>query len=339
MTNCSPSKKKLCGNCEICIQRSFSTIYNSKFILDEDPKVIFKYSKQKYDFNCNKCYHSFEKSVSDITFGQWCPYCSKPPKRLCGNCEICFGRSIASIDRAKSCWETSLNDNLDPKFVFKGARKKRWFGCDTCNHKFEISPNHITTHNQWCPYCSNILLCENDCEDCFEKSFASVELYSKLWFTEMNGGVAPRDVFKNSHKKYWFKCDKCNSKFEKQLDNLNLHDTGCSCLGYWKTEIECRDIFEKLTGFDFPKRSRFLDNKYELDGYCEELSIAFEYQGEPHYYFIEFFHKTIRIFLERHLADKIKQVLCRKNDIKLITIPYFIKDKEEFIINKLEKLL
>ncbi len=126
MSNCSPRQQKLCGKCEICIKRSFASIEKSKFITDCDPKFIFKNSHQIHKFECRDCKHFFQIRIKNISLqNQWCPYCSKPPKRLCGDCETCHNRSIDSIEKLRENWNYELNDNLEPKFIFKGARKKR----------------------------------------------------------------------------------------------------------------------------------------------------------------------------------------------------------------------
>ena len=46
-----------------------------------------------------------------------------------------------------------------------------------------------------------------DCENCFDRSFASHEK-SKYWDNLLND-KDPRNVSLNSGKKYWFECDKC----------------------------------------------------------------------------------------------------------------------------------
>ena len=46
----------------------------------------------------------------------------------------------------------------------------------------------------------------------FDRSFASHEK-AKCW-SEKNGEVKPKDVYKGSSKKYWFDCDKCHHSFE-----------------------------------------------------------------------------------------------------------------------------
>ncbi|MCR4314367.1 MAG: hypothetical protein NUV84_03925 [Candidatus Uhrbacteria bacterium] len=60
--------------------------------------------------------------------------------------------------------------------------------------------------------------------------------------------------------------------------------------------------------------------KLELDFYIEELKIAFEIQGEQHYKFVEFFHKTKEKYEERKSYDTQKADLCRGRKVRLIEI-------------------
>ena len=66
----------------------------------------------------------------------------------------------------------------------------------------------------------------------------------------------------------------------------------------------------------------------ELDGYNEELSIGFEYQGLQHYEFIEFFYNSEKKFKQRQKDDELKRKLCKRNKVHLIEIPYFIPKNE-----------
>ena len=58
----------------------------------------------------------------------------------------------------------------------------------------------------------------------------------------------------------------------------------------------------------------------ELDGFCESLDIAFEYQGLQHYKHVEYF-QTKAQFEKRQQDDERKQSLCKKNGIVLISVP------------------
>lgn len=57
----------------------------------------------------------------------------------------------------------------------------------------------------------------------------------------------------------------------------------------------------------------------ELDGYCEELGIAFEHHGIQHYKKLS--HLKNEVFQNRVKLDKIKIELCEKAGINLLIIP------------------
>lgn len=96
------------------------------------------------------------------------------------------------------------------------------------------------------------------------------------------------------------------------------------------TETVCRKYIEYL--FDLPFRKVMPDwlineegNKIELDGYNEQLGVAFEADGKQHTHFIEYFHKTVENFEKRQQMDFIKDKLCKERGIILIRIPYTVK--------------
>ena len=114
---------------------------------------------------------------------------------------------------------------------------------------------------------------------------------------------------------------------------------------YRKYENECRRIFESIFNKQFPTvRPSFLKRKngrnLELDGWCPELNLAFEYNGIQHYKFTPKFHKSITDFENQIQRDREKRYLCNINKIKLIEIPYNIKfeDLKPYIIKKLKDL-
>lgn len=66
-----------------------------------------------------------------------------------------------------------------------------------------------------------------------------------------------------------------------------------------------------------------------------KVKIICKNHGEQHYYQIDHFHREDNALLKQQIRDEIKKRLCKKEGIKLIEIPYYIKNKEEFIKSKI----
>ena len=207
------------------------------------PNEVALNSHKKFWFDCDKCSHSFETTVSGINrLNRWCLFCAN--KKLCedNECNLCFEKSFASHEKSKYLHDKTIN----PRTLFKNTNKKHWFDCDKCDHSFEMVVSGIYTCNRWCAYCAHQKLCEDaECKSCFENSFASHEKSKYLH----NKAINPRSIFKNTHKKFLFDCDKCEHKFETRLLNINQQNSGCPycsthCVILCK-DINCNQCFEK----------------------------------------------------------------------------------------------
>ena len=96
------------------------------------------------------------------------------------------------------------------------------------------------------------------------------------------------------------------------------------------TEPIFKQAFEYLFGYPFIKTNKILiikennNKKYlELDGYCDELKIAFEYQGHSAHWNVKNFR-----YESTYKRDILKNELCSKLGIVLIQIP-MIKESED----------
>lgn len=152
-------------------------------------------------------------------------------------------------------------NTLLPSVVALNSHKKYWFDCE-CGHQFEIALNCLNK-GSWCPYCSNKKICDenNNCIICIDKSFASVE-YSKNWSNKNN--ESPFEVLKNSHKKYWFECPKCNHTFIQNISHITRGNTCNYCANrkMCDKESNCSTCFEK--SFASVERSKFWSDKNTL---------------------------------------------------------------------------
>jgi thiol-disulfide isomerase/thioredoxin len=96
------------------------------------------------------------------------------------------------------------------------------------------------------------------------------------------------------------------------------------------SERICKNILEMMFGKPFLKvKPAWLMNdrgkRMELDGFCEELQIAFEYHGVQHYRYIDHFHRRDKSLEQRQIDDERKQLLCREYGVCLLVIPYTVE--------------
>jgi very-short-patch-repair endonuclease len=257
---------------EIKLEDSFAQHPKAKYWSDKNgdikPKDIILNSKEKYYFNCDKCEHIFEKQIELITrLDRWCPYCAN--KKLCGNddCKDCYNKTFATHEKAKF-W-SNMNDNIKPKDIARCTHTKYWFNCD-CGHEIYLGIDKITLDNNWCSYCSSSpkLLCDKDCEKCFNKSFASHEK-SKYW-SEKNNTI-PKQIFLNTHAKYWFNCNKCTHEFEMRINDVTNNKEWCIyCAGKRLCNYEdCKDCYNKSF-------ANYVKSKYWSDKNCIKPRYVFK---------------------------------------------------------------
>lgn len=149
------------------------------------------------------------------------------------------------------------------------------------------------------------------------------------------------DSYKNAQTKIKIKCPEGHI-YETRLDSFKNKNSRCmDCKDLYKHEKECRQIFESIFNKKFvsckPSFLNYNGKKFQLDGYCKVLKIAFEYDGEQHYKAGSW--GGTESLLKRKEYDKIKDKLCKDSGICLIRIPFWEKyNKKAFILKKLEEL-
>lgn len=98
----------------------------------------------------------------------------------------------------------------------------------------------------------------------------------------------------------------------------------------WKSQHRCHIILEILTGRQFMSvRPYWLKNpetgrNLELDCYNEEYRLALEYNGVQHYNYTPHFHSDMARYEGQIVRDHIKKILCDKNGVYLIIVPYSV---------------
>ena len=147
------------------------------------------------------------------------------------------------------------------------------------------------------------------------------------------------EKFDDTKTKHKWKCRLENHeflrKFEDILKDIKNNKSPCTeCSKDNTLEDRARYCFEEIFNKPFPKQyPKWLhQNKgdpKELDGYNEELKIAFEYDGAQHYELSNYYNKNEEEFKNLQYRDRLKTYRCEEKGIELIRIKY----DEDFISN------
>lgn len=218
-------------------------------------------------------------------------------------------------------------------------RKGEWLGPNyidaTHKMKWRCSKGHIWRckwsnifHGTWCPYCAgNARLLLKDCQ--------------KL--AKSRGGKCLDTSYKNNNTLMLWECAE-GHRFKRTMQRVKDDGGWCPDCGISMSQQTCRDIVTNITGLKFETNAYILCMQgLELDGYCEDGQLAFEYNGVQHYEFNKYFHRNIQEFEAQQSRDVKKIGLCEKFGIKLLVVPYYYSyenpdEMEEFIAKELNRL-
>lgn len=145
-------------------------------------------------------------------------------------------------------------------------------------------------------------------------------LSGKVYKEQEKNEIKQKYIFKENGRKFGSLGEKLTCKiFEEYLGR----------------EVEVNKKYEHLKNPETKK-------KLQYDMYDPHTKIAIEYSGEQHFVFPSRFHKSEKEFYDQVYRDNIKEILSKKNGIKLIVVPYTVdknspnKDERE---NKIREYL
>jgi hypothetical protein len=211
-------------------------------------------------------------------------------------------------------------------------------------HEWETTSKSIKS-GSWCPLCAiNFTQLNSEYNNLpINDVYKDIKIQKAKDIAEQHGGEFISCNDKNVDMITW----KCafNHIWNARFGNVSANDSWCPFCESNYSENICRQYLEYLLTYKFIKvRPKWLlsdkNSPMELDGYCEELSLAFEHQGIQHYKNITFFKNDLENIVKR---DNLKIEKCNKNNVKLIVIPSLfslikIEDLHIFLGEQLDKL-
>ena len=248
--------------------------------------------------------HVWNASLHNIkNKGCWCPHCVKRTRLSLKDAQDLAGQ------RGGAC--------LSSEYVNNGEHL-RW-RCEK-GHEWLATLHCVKNRRSWCPHCAGT---------------ARLSLKVAKDVARSRKGTCLSTEYANNKTPLKWRCMK-GHEWLACLHNVKNKKSWCPECASGTSEREVRRILEKriFPGSRFRKcRPKFLTTakggRLELDGYCEGLGIAFEYQGEQHYSPKSYFHRGRRCSFENLIArDKLKASRCREAGVQLLIVPYKEKDLE-----------
>jgi hypothetical protein len=243
--------------------------------------------KMTWQCKCGYIWNTEARLIKDAK--SWCPKCN-------------VGEPI-TLERAKKL--ALYNNGLCLSDIYDKNEKLKW----KCikGHEWMAKFNQVY-NGHWCAFCSGNKLSIEDCK----KTALERE------------GLCLSDVYENKHKNLKWRC-KNGHEWEATFGSIRNQKSWCSKCKIGKGEQITRCIFEFVFEEEFTQiRPEWLigskNRVLELDGYCEKLNLAFEFQGRQHYEQVFDEGGSKDGFNQLIINDKLKKEICDSNNTKLIII-------------------
>ena len=262
-------------------------------------------NRTKLKLECSKG-HIFEMTFNNFKNGARCPYCN-------GNVKLTYNEVKKYIE---SFGYKLLSRN------YENNHSKLKIMCDK-GHIYETSFK-VFKKGFRCPHCSNKA----------KYTLEKIEKYLNLFDYKLIS-----DKYINANVPIKVMCPEGHI-FEIRFSDFKNNNRRCPICNSSRGEQEVSFILNKLN-IKFKREYKFNDCKFKtylpFDFYLPNYNCCIEFDGIQHHEIIGQFG-GFNGFVNTKIRDTIKTEYCKKNNIKLIRIPYWDIEKiEEIIIKQLIK--
>lgn len=275
--------------------------------------VVYTLCTVKVKIKCIKHDYIFEQEARVHLKGHGCP--------MCGNC-----KRLNKEDFLLKSNKVHNNKYDYSKSIINNITKKTIIICPV-HGEFKQSPiNHIKGHG---------------CSKCGFKITGNSHKYN-LEYQITKSNKIHNNFYNYENIKIYNTCDdkiivNCpvHGDFSTTFYLHNIRFQGCPKCKRSKGELKIEEILIKYN-IKYIPQYKFKDCKnikpLPFDFYLPDHNMCIEFDGEQHYHPVKFLH----VDQNRHnlikIKDNIKTNYCIVNNIKLIRIPYYEKQKIEEIL-------
>ena len=266
---------------------------------------------EKLEWKCaNESHPSWLSSFANIVNGKrWCPVCGRASS-------IENRKNKHGLREAQQYALQKGGVCLSTEYI--SARDKLEWTCANEDHPSWFSTyDTVINRKTWCVNCVN--------DKNFEK-WRTEGLKNANEYARTRGGICLSTEFFKGREKLEWKCSNENHpSWFGSYHSVTSKQSWCSQCIVSISEFKVNNILNYLLDTNFlknralhwninPKTNRNL----ELDGYCDNLKIAFEFQGS-HHYELAFNNEEEELEYIKY-KDQLKKQNCANNNITLIII-------------------
>lgn len=293
-----------CSMCYGNIKKSHDLYVEELSKINPNVEVIGEYinNKTKILHRCRIDGCEWYAAPSNMLNGKGCPVCSGKKKRT-------HDEYVEEI--------TKLNPNIEVVGEYIDCNTKILHRCKIDGCEWYATPNNIL-RGKGCPKCSG------------NKKKSHEEYVDDVY--SINKNIEVLGTYINAQTPILHRCKICGCEWYA-TPNAILSGTGCPKCKTSKGEKNISLWLDKMD-ISYEQQKSFQDCKdvksLPFDFYLPECNICIEYQGQQHYYPVDYFGGEERFKLQQK-HDNIKREYCQKNNIFLFEIPYYSVLDDELI--------
>lgn len=308
--------------CKYCNHKALKENFKEEvYRINPNIEVLEDYVNSDAPILCRCKIHNYEwlPISRGLLQGEGCP--------LCGYYTRWDERGRITTEEFRDRME-KINPNIEIIGEYKGSHKLIKCKCKIHKNEWESYACNLQNESAGCPICNDASI---------TRLLSQEEFLLRL--KEKTPHIMPLSKYSGIRSNMNFFCKEHQINFEATPHSfLYKNLKGCPLCSQSLGERRLINLLLKK-GRNISTQYMFDDcvykQKLRFDVYDIDNQIAYEYQGQQHYYPVPFtgdIAQAEQNFKEGKIRDMIKEQYCKENNITLIKIPYWdFDDMEKYI--------